>query len=91
MDNREVPLDSYQPTTGTDADGHRFATVSAHDTSEGRIAYQRCTCDMWRIQRYPRSGRPAQLAVVARPPAALLSGRPIEAAAKIAVGGPVDR
>lgn len=36
--------------------GHCFGTVSAHNTSEGRIAYQRCGCGLWRIQRYPAAG-----------------------------------
>jgi len=35
---------------------HRYSTVSAHNTSEGRIAYQRCACGLWRIQRYNRAG-----------------------------------
>jgi hypothetical protein len=36
--------------------GHCFGTVSTHSTSEGRIAYQRCSCGLWRIQRHPAAG-----------------------------------
>jgi hypothetical protein len=54
--------------TGTldrlDHSGHQYSTVSAHSTSEGRIAYQHCTCGIWRIQRFPADGQPATEAVV---------------------------
>lgn len=48
----------------TDNNGHRYAVVSAHNTSEGRVAYLRCTCGLWRVQRYPRRGRVVLEAVV---------------------------
>lgn len=44
--------------------GHSYATVSAHNTSEGRVVYQRCVCGLWRIQRYIRGGAPVLEAVV---------------------------
>jgi len=43
-------------TPAADDAGHQYATESAHTTSEGRIAYQRCSCGQWRVQRYPRVG-----------------------------------
>lgn len=53
--------------------GHSYSTVSAHNTSEGRVSYQRCACGLWRIQRNARSGIPVLEAIVdrqQRPPAA---------------------
>jgi len=38
---------------------HRYRTVSAHNTSEGRVAYRRCACGIWQIERFPRLGDPA--------------------------------
>ena len=49
-----------------DVDGHRYSTISAHTTSEGRIAYQRCACGMWRIERFPRFGDPITQASIGR-------------------------
>jgi len=57
------------PDQTTDDDDHRYMVVSTHTTSEGRLAYQRCTCGVWRVQRYPRRGRPVIEAVVVASPA----------------------
>jgi hypothetical protein len=48
---------STLPATGTtDPDGHRYATISVHRTSEGPVSYQRCTCGSWRVTRRPATG-----------------------------------
>ena len=49
-----------------DIEGHHYSTVSAHNTSEGRIAYQRCACGLWRIERFPRFGDPMMQASIGR-------------------------
>jgi hypothetical protein len=51
----------------TDHDGHRFALVSAHATSQGRLCYLRCSCGMWQVRRYPGIGRTVTEAVVGAP------------------------
>ena len=48
----------------SDDGGHRFSTVSTHPTSQGLIAYRRCTCNLWRIERYQADGRRQLEAVV---------------------------
>ena len=55
---------SSNDLTAADHDGHRYSTASIHHTSQGRIAYQRCTCGTWRIQRYPRHAQPVTEAVL---------------------------
>ena len=47
-------------------DGHRYRTVSAHNTSEGRVAYQRCACGSWHIELFGRLGEPVLQASFAR-------------------------
>ena len=47
-------------------DGHRYRTVSTHNTSEGRVAYQRCGCGVWHIELFGRLGESALQASVAR-------------------------
>jgi hypothetical protein len=51
----------------SDHDGHRFALVSAHATSQGRLSYLRCSCGMWQVQRQPRAGGTVTEAVVGAP------------------------
>jgi len=58
-----VTTDTLEP----DHDGHRFALVSAHPTSQGRLSYLRCSCGMWQVQRQPRVGRTVTEAVVGAP------------------------
>ena len=50
--------------TPEDTGGHSFTTVSAHSTSEGRIAYRQCSCGLWRIEHYPTGGQRRLLALV---------------------------
>ena len=57
-------MPSTQNPTPPDHDGHRYATVSAHNTSQGRLAYQRCNCGVWRVQRYPANAAPVTEAVL---------------------------
>jgi len=50
MTINELPATTPAPHTG-----HTYTAVSAHNTSEGRVVYQRCVCGLWRILRYSRA------------------------------------
>ena len=79
MTINELPSTAAAPHTG-----HRYATVSAHNTSQGRVAYQRCVCGLWRIQRYTRGGVPVL-------EAAAVDQRRRSAAGAVDPAAPIDR
>ena len=62
---------AHSPTDG----GHHFSTVSSHSTSDGRIAYRRCNCGLWRVERYPTDGRRLLEAQVDQCPGAMSQRR----------------
>jgi hypothetical protein len=51
-----MTINEVQEPSITHQGAHHYAVVSAHNTSEGRIVYQRCACGLWRIQRHDRVG-----------------------------------
>ena len=57
MMNNELLGGPEVRTTPEETGGHCFTTVSAHSTSEGRIAYRKCSCGLWRIEHYPTDGQ----------------------------------
>ena len=58
-------MEHSRTTKGTH-DGHRYRTVSTHNTSEGRVAYRHCACGMWHIELFNRVGEPVRQASIAR-------------------------
>lgn len=70
-----------------DHDGHRFALVSAHATSQGRLSYLRCRCGMWQVQRQPRAGGTLTEAVLGAPAMGADAVSKVEERVVVHVGG----